>query len=406
MTIFLIGSREMTETPASQDRLLALDVMRGATIMGMILVNNPGSWAKMYPPLQHAAWHGWTPTDLIFPFFMFMVGVAMSYSFRKYAVNGNVSATALRKVFQRSAILILLGLLLNGSGQILGLLFGSGAGLSFETLRLPGVLQRIGLGYLGASLIVLYCKPKQQVAIGAVLLFGYAAMLLLLPRGVNPAERLAPEGNVVRVVDLAVLGANHVYTKATTEPTDPEGLLSTLPSIVTVLMGFAVGRFLQRDVATRRKALALLAAGAILAAVGQLWHFVDPAFAGMPINKKLWTSSFVLLTGGLGTIALVACLYVFDMREARSKTLQRVATAFQMVGVNAIFVFVASGIGARLFSMVPLGDSNLKDRYYQTFFIGPLGNNELASLAFSLSVVAFWWLVLWGMWRMRWSIRV
>lgn len=395
----------MAIAASSSDRLLSLDVMRGATIMGMILVNNPGSWSHLYWPLAHAPWHGWTPTDLIFPFFVFMVGVSMAYSFRKFTAEQS-KGPALRKVFQRTFVLILLGLILNSSGQWLGLIAGERSDISFATIRLPGVLQRIALAYLGAALIVMYCAPKVRWIVGLTLLLGYAALLLLLPRGETVTDRLSPGGNVVRVVDLAILGSNHMYTQAQSEKTDPEGLLSTLPAIVTALLGYAVGRHLQRDLPMTRKLLGLLVAGIALAAAGQVWHYIDPAHGGMPINKKLWTSSFVLLTGGLGTISLVVCLWLFDVAGVNSTSLKRIATAFQMVGVNAIFVFVASGIGARVFSMVPWGDTNLKDAYYQSFFVGPLGNNELASLGFALSTVAFWWLILWLMWRKGWSIRV
>jgi predicted acyltransferase len=359
----------------------------------------------LYWPRAHASWHGWTPTDLIFPFFVFMVGVSMAYSFRKFE-SGQAKTPALGKVVQRTVVLILLGLLLNSSGQWLGLIAGERTEISFATIRLPGVLQRIALAYLGASLVVLYCPMKVRWLIGVVLLFGYAAVLLLLPRGETVTNRLSPSGNIVRVVDLAVLGPNHMYTQARDEKTDPEGLLSTLPAIVTALLGFAVGRYLQRDLAQTQKVLTLLALGIMLATIGQLWHSVDPAFGGMPINKKLWTSSFVLLTAGLGTISFVACLWLFDMVGANSQTLKRVATAFQMVGVNAIFVFVASGIGARIFGMIPWGETNLRSAYYQALFVGPLGDGKLASLGFAVSMVAFWWFVLWLMWRKGWSIRV
>lgn len=395
----------MPGTHNTSTRLLSLDVMRGATIMGMILVNNPGSWGHLYWPLAHASWHGWTPTDLIFPFFVFMVGVSMAYSFRKFE-SGQTKTSALRKVIQRTVVLILLGLLLNSSGQWLGLIAGERTDISFATIRLPGVLQRIALAYLGASLVVLYCPVKVRWLIGFVLLFGYAALLLLLPRGETVTDRLSPSGNIVRVVDLAVLGPNHMYTQARAEKTDPEGLLSTLPAIVTALLGFAVGRYLQRDRPPLRKVLTLLAVGIGLATAGQVWHYVDPSFGGMPINKKLWTSSFVLLTAGLGTISLVACLWLFDMVGANSPVLNRIATAFQMVGVNAIFVFVASGIGARIFGMIPWGETNLRNAYYQALFVGPLGDGKLASLGFAVSMVAFWWFVLWLMWRRGWSIRV
>jgi predicted acyltransferase len=385
-------------------RLLALDVMRGATILGMILVNNPGDWGKLYAPLAHAPWHGWTPTDLVFPFFLFMVGVAMAYSFRKFDAAGRV--TAVRKVIQRTVVLILLGLVLNSSGRWLGLLFGEWYGFNLDTLRLPGVLQRIALAYFGASMIVLFCGPKMRIAWGAVLLIGYAEMLLMLPLSTPFEKRLTEAGNIVRVVDLAILGPNHMYTQAQSELTDPEGLLSTLPSIVTALLGFAVGKFLQTSRPANQKIMTLIAVGAAVAVLGQVWGWLDPAYGGMPINKKLWTSSFVLLTAGLGTVALAVCLWLFDVLGEASPGLRRVGTAFQVVGVNAIFAFVASGIGARLFSMIPWGDSNLRDMYYQTVFVGPLGDTKLASLGFALSVVAFWWVVLWAMWRRGWILKV
>jgi predicted acyltransferase len=385
-------------------RLLALDAMRGATILGMILVNNPGDWGKLYAPLAHAPWHGWTPTDLVFPFFLFMVGVAMAYSFRKFDAAGR--GTAVRKVVQRTVVLILLGLALNSSGRWLGLLFGEWYGFNLDTLRLPGVLQRIALAYFGASMIVLFCGPKMRIAWGAVLLIGYAEMLLMLPLSTPFEKRLTEAGNIVRVVDLAILGPGHMYTQAQSELTDPEGLLSTLPSIVTALLGFAVGKFLQTSRSSNQKILALIAVGTAVALLGQLWGWLDPAYGGMPINKKLWTSSFVLLTAGLGSVALAVCLWLFDVLGETSPGLRRVGTAFQVVGVNAIFAFVASGIGARLFSMIPWGDSNLRDAYYQTVFIGPLGDTKLASLGFALSFVAFWWVVLWAMWRRSWVWKV
>lgn len=387
-------------------RLLALDVMRGATILAMILVNNPGDWGKLYAPLAHAPWHGWTPTDLVFPFFLFMVGVAMAYSFRKFEDSSAGRGPAVRKVIQRTIVLILLGLVLNSSGRWLGLLFGEWNGLGLDTLRLPGVLQRIALAYLGASLIVLFCGTKLRITLGVVLLVGYAAMLLLLPRSTPFDERLLPGGNIVRVVDLAILGPDHMYTQAKDELTDPEGLLSTLPSIVTALLGFAVGKFLQTSRPSNQKILALIAVGTAVALLGQLWGWLDPAYGGMPINKKLWTSSFVLLTAGMGSVALAVCLWLFDVLGETSPGLRRVGTAFQVVGVNAIIAFVASGIGARLFTMVPWGDSNLRDAYYQTVLVGPLGDTKLASLGFALSVVAFWWVVLWLMWRRGWIWKV
>lgn len=390
------------------NRLLSLDVMRGATILAMILVNNPGSWSSesLYAPLMHAEWHGWTPTDLVFPFFLFMVGVSMAYSFGKYERGQSVDRAVWLRIARRVAALILLGLLLNASGRVFGFLLGTGDGWALETLRWPGVLQRIGLAYLGAAIVVLHLKPRVQAATGLCLLVGYASLLLLTPAATPFGERLTAEGNIVRVVDLAVIGSNHMYTRATSEPTDPEGLLSTLPSVATVLLGYAVGRVLRSGKLTAGLTLKLLAAGLAIAALGQAWGNLDPATGGMPINKKLWTSSFVLLTGGLATVCLAACLLMFDLTGARSPLLRRVATAFQMVGVNAIFVFVASGLLARLLTMTHVGGATTKTLLYQNLFASPLGDPKIASLAFALTTVAFWWLVAWGLWRMKWSLRV
>lgn len=389
-------------------RLLALDAMRGATILGMILVNNPGSWAAdhLYGPLQHAAWHGWTPTDLVFPFFLFMVGVSMAYSFGRYERGETVDRSVWLRISRRVVVLVLLGLLLNASGRIFGVLLGSRDAWDLDTLRWPGVLQRIGLAYLGGSLIVLLCKPRIRLAVGAMLLIGYAAMLLLVPQTVSVDERLGPDENVVRMFDLATIGADHMYTRATSEPTDPEGLLSTLPSIVSVLLGYTVGRRLRGAEITAGSALRLLAAGVAVAAVGQAWGLLDPQVGGMPINKKIWTSSFVLLTAGLGTVCLSVCLLLFDLAGRRSAPLRQVAVAFQMVGVNAILVFVGSGLLARLLSMTHVGDLSTKEWLYRTAFLGPIGDPKLSSLAFALTTVVFWWLAAWGLWRMKWSLRV
>ncbi|TWT87250.1 hypothetical protein Mal64_27880 [Pseudobythopirellula maris] len=397
---------EAAKTAPKAPRLLSLDVMRGATILAMILVNNPGTWSAMYWPLGHATWHGWTPTDLIFPFFLYMVGVAMAYSLRKYEHGAKVDAAVWLRVGRRVAALLALGMLLNSSGRIFGHLLGGADSWNLDTLRWPGVLQRIALAYLGAAAVVLLWKAKLRFATAAALVVGYAALLLLTPTETPFEERLTPEGNIVRAVDLAVIGANHMYTRATSEPTDPEGLLSTLPSIATVLIGFMVGRYLQRRSLCMGVALRLLAAGLALAAVGQAWHTLDPALGGMPINKKLWTSSFVLLTGGLGTACLALCLVVFDLVGAKSSVVRSTATAFQMVGVNAILVFVGSGLVARLLSMTHVGEATTKGWLYQTLFAGPIGDPKLSSLCFALATVAFWWLIAWGLWRMKWTLRV
>ncbi|TWT99850.1 hypothetical protein Pla108_07930 [Botrimarina colliarenosi] len=408
----------MTEEPtpaasAKPDRLLSLDVMRGVTILAMILVNNPGDWGALYWPLGHAKWHGWTPTDLIFPFFLFMVGVAMAYSFAKYTDGaGQATRAVWLRIIRRTVVLILLGLALNGSGRILGVPFGLQEGWNLETLRWPGVLQRIALGYFGASVVVLTLGQRGRWIAAIALLVGYTVLLKTLPTDVAFAQRLEPESNVVLRVDEATIGRQHMWSGAVT---DPEGLLSTLPAIVTPLIGFAVGRRLKTRPLTAAGAGKLLVAGLAIAALGQGWHELwrsDAApLLGMPINKAMWTPSFVLLAGGLGMAMLAGCLFVFDLAGKNSPAVRRVATAFQMVGVNAIFVFVASGFVARAMSLFKIGDQTVKGWVYQNLIVSPLGaiglgDPRLASLAFAVAFVACWWLVLWGMWRRGWSIRV
>ncbi len=411
----------MPETPNADapkpDRLLSLDVMRGATILAMILVNNPGDWGTLYAPLAHADWHGWTPTDLIFPFFLFMVGVAMAYSFAKYTKAGHTNGdgkptrAVWLRIFRRVGLLILLGLALNASGRLIGVPLGYQAAWEWETLRWPHVLPRIGLAYLGASLLVLRLDWRGQLAAAFAVMLLYTIALTSLPINASPAERFGERDNLVREIDVAVLGKQHMWTQSTSRPTDPEGLLSTLPSIVTALIGYWTGRSLRGTNATATNLGKLLGIGLAIAAIGQAWGFLPIPNWGMPINKALWTPSFVLLSGGLAMVALACCLFVFDIAGKHSPAIQRIAAAFQMVGVNAIFVFVASGFVARAIGIVKIGDLSVKDWLYQNLFVGPLGaiglsDPRLASVVYAMAFVGCWWLILWFMWLRNWSIRV
>jgi predicted acyltransferase len=387
-------------------RLLSLDAFRGLTILGMILVNNPGSWSDMYWPLGHARWHGWTPTDLIFPFFLFIVGTSLSYSLRKYRGGVNTIETnpplapplkggVYWRIVRRTVVLFALGLLLNSTGMLMRYAFGQSETISFETLRYLGVLQRIALVYLIASLVVLHVGVRSQAVLATVLLLGYWALFAWLPNPENYAANLSPEHNVVQLVDRAVIGEAHMYTQARTEKTEPEGLLSTLPATVTALFGYWTGLFVQRRGADARTVGILIACGAVCVLVGLGW---DRAF---PINKKLWTGSFVLVTGGWAMILLAACLWMFDVRGWR-----RLARPFAIVGVNAIFVFVASGVMANLLNIVRIDGEPAKQWIYDMGFTSWIEGPKLASLAFALATVAFWWIILWAMARRGWSIRV
>jgi predicted acyltransferase len=385
----------VTTTSRNGQRLLSLDVFRGLTILGMILVNNPGDWGSIYWPLEHATWFGWTPTDLVFPFFLFIVGSSLAYSLRKYVLGTEIDSAVYWRIVRRTVVLILLGWGMGMSYRLLSYLFGDATSISFSNLRYPGVLVRIALVYFAASLVVLQLGVRAQAALAMVLLLGYWALFGWLPSPQDYSVNLTPEGNVVRAVDRAVLGENHMYTRATTEKTDPEGLLSTLPAIVTTLLGYWTGLLIQRNGANGRTVALLVGIGLTCFAVGWGWGF------WFPISKKLWTSSFVLLTGGLAMVVLAFCLEVFDVWGQR-----RLACPFEIVGINAIFVFVASGLEAQLFGIVKFGGITVHAWLYSHLFTSWIADPKLASLGFALTIVGVWWLILWGMSRRGWSVRV
>lgn len=383
-----------TQSSASS-RLLSLDVFRGLTILAMILVNNPGKWGDQYWPLGHAPWHGWTPTDLIFPFFLFIVGTSLAYSLRKYRAGTQIDPAVYWRIGRRTIVLLLLGWM---PGLLLrSISYASGSSDTFDlgTLRLPGVLVRIALVYFLTSLIVLHIRARGQAVLAVVLLLGYWALLGWLPDPHNYRANLTPEGNLVRVVDRAVIGASHMHTQGKDEKTDPEGLLSTLPAIVTALLGYWSGLAIQRGGCNWQTVVLLAGCGIVCAAVGLGWNTV------FPINKKIWTSSYVLLSGGLAMIMLAGCLLKFDVWGWR-----RLARPWEIVGINAIFVFVASGLTALVFIRTHIGNRTTHGWLYHTLFTSWISDPKLASLGFALATVAFWWLVLWAMSRLGWSIRV
>jgi predicted acyltransferase len=373
--------------------LLSLDAFRGLTIVGMILVNNPGSWNHLYWPLGHAKWHGWTPTDLVFPFFLFIVGTSLAYSLRKYRDGAQVKPSVYWRIVRRTVVLILLGWLPGLLLRTISYFNGSADSFDLETLRLPGVLVRIAIVYFFASLIVLHVPVRGQIVLGIVLLLGYWGLLAWLPNPHDYAANLSREGNVVGAIDRAVIGQNHMYSGD--RMTDPEGLLSTLPAIVTSLLGYWTGLVIQRRGLNNETVLLLLGCGAICVQLGLLWNLA------FPINKKLWTSSYVLLSAGLALQLLAGCILMFDVRGWR-----RLARPFEIVGINAIFVFVASGLVAMGLGRWQIGSQSAHDWLYTTLFTSWIADPKLASLAFALATVAFWWLVLWIMSRRGWSIRV
>lgn len=370
-------------------RLISLDVFRGIAIAAMILVNNPGSWNSMYPVLQHAKWHGLTPTDLVFPSFLFIVGVAIAFSLSKYVKENRppekpVPPSLYVRILRRCLLLFLLGLLMNGFPNY-----------DLETIRIMGVLQRISVAYGLAAIAVLHLSRRWLWGISILILLGYWAAMTLIPVPGYGAGDLSPEGNFAAFLDRIILGADHLWRGG---PYDPEGLFSTLPATITVLAGYFTGDWLKTQPRKPRTALNLLIFGLISLVVGYLWN---PLF---PINKALWTSSYVVVTAGWSLLLLAACYWAIEIKNWRWW-----GKPFEMMGMNPIFLFVASGFVARFLIYIPVGEGpdapNLKTLIYETWFVslaGPLNG----SLLFAVATVVFWWAIAFIMYRRGWFLKV
>jgi predicted acyltransferase len=387
----------------SGQRLLALDVFRGATVAGMILVNNPGSWGAIYAPLRHAAWHGWTPTDLVFPFFLFIVGVALVLSTDKRLAAGVSRSALVPHVLRRAAVLVGLGLFLNAYPKLLPqALLGLGEQSISDVLahmRWPGVLQRIGVCYGITGLLYLFVPKRALLPLGALLLLGHAAVLAWVPAPGSVTVDLESRGDHLSGwLDRVVLGEGHLWVSA--KVYDPEGILSTASAVVTCLLGVAVGHMLRREgAALADRVLGIAVAGIALAAAGHFWGF------GLPINKPLWTGSYSLLTAGLAAQFLALSLYVCDIRGHR-----RVVEPFRVFGVNPITVFVGSAVVAKTLSWIRFADgagreTTLRTWIYENLFLS-WADGHHASLAYALAWVTGWFLVLRAMDRRGIHVRV
>jgi predicted acyltransferase len=401
--------------PVTRERLVALDVFRGATIAGMLLVNNPGSWGAIYPPLAHAAWHGWTPTDLIFPFFLFIVGVTTHLSLSSRRERGDSDAALLRQVVKRGALIYLFGLLLNAFpffDPVPGRAWASAFerfGISsvshapiLDTIRLLGVLQRIGIVYVCTGLIWLYTSVRTQKWIVAALLLGYWALMTLVPvpgeNAIGAALLDEPGRNLAAWLDRVVLG-EHIYRGTRTY--DPEGILSTLPAIGTAMLGVFAATWIRCDRPLTERISTLFAGGAIAMVLGLMWHWA------FPINKQLWTSSYVVFTGGMAAVTLATCLWLIDLRGSRWWT-----KPFVIYGVNPMIAFVGSGMMARLiYSLwkIPVGGGeyvSVQSWIYRNLYLSWIGIPKLASLAFAVTFVLFWLGVLTVLYRRRVFFKV
>ncbi len=355
---------------ALSGRLLSLDVFRGLTIAAMVLVNNPGTWNAVYAPLKHAEWHGWTPTDLIFPFFIFIVGVAIPLAFQRRVEQGGTQRDLYLKILRRSLLIFFISLIvLHGFPYTLD---------KFAHIRIPGVLQRIAVCYFCAALIFLKFRVRGQAVMAAALLLLYWLVMKTIPAPGYAAGDLSMEGSLASWLDRTLL-PGHIYRPLY----DPEGLLSTIPAIATCLAGVLTGRWLHMKREPLDKAAGMFAVGALCIIAGYLW---DLAF---PINKALWTSSYVIFTAGLALELLALCYWAIDI-----KGYKKWAKPFVIFGVNALALYVLSGLLARVLGIIPMmkidgTPGDLKTFLYEHLFATWLAPVN-ASLAFALSYVLLW----------------
>ena len=387
-------------------RFRSLDIFRGAAVALMILVNNPGSWDHLYAPLAHAAWHGVTPTDLVFPFFLFAVGNALALTMPALRDD---PAAFWRRVARRTALIFAIGLLLNASPFVRWNAAGELVLRDWETLRVMGVLQRIALAYGAAAAIVWLCGRGTRAApvlwATAVLLLGYWAACVAFGA---PGDPYSLSGWFGTAVDRALLGENHLY-RGEGRPFDPEGLASTAPAVAQVLLGWWVGQaIVERRLDAELVARLFLRATALLV-LAWLWQLQ------MPLNKKIWTSSYVLLTTGLATMALAACIEFVDIRR-RPAELWGWARFFEAFGGNPLFIFVLSVLVPRFLAVLRWPDGVNADGVprwtsplpwtYELLFAGIGGDPRLGSLLFALANLAVYGAIAWWLDRRRIHIRV
>lgn len=357
-------------------RFTALDVFRGMTICLMIIVNTPGG-QPTFSPLEHAQWNGFTPTDLVFPSFMFAVGNAMSFVMNKW--NNMTTGQVLGKIFKRTIIIFLLGYLMywfpffthDANGHLV---------LSpMANTRIFGVLQRIALAYCAASLMIYFWGARTATIISVLILVLYWPILYFFGDMPDP---LGLQTNAVRKLDLWLMGPNHLYhgehVNGEPYPFDPEGLLSTFPSIANVVAGYLVGRYVQKKGNTFEGLAKILMAGVACYLIAYWWNL------GFPINKKLWTSSFVIHTIGLDCMILACIIYIIDFRHKSAGTY-----FFQVFGRNPLFIYLLSELMVIILFTIPIGDISLFQWLYQTIFepIGPY----IGSLLFAIAYMLFCW---------------
>lgn len=383
------------EHQAPKGRLLALDILRGITIAGMILVNNPGSWGHIYAPLEHASWNGLTPTDLVFPFFMFIMGVSTYMSLRKY--NFEWSGPTVRKIVKRTIVIWLIGLGIAWFGLFLRGILNEAtlweAIWNFDRIRILGVMPRLAICYGVGSILAISLKPKAIPWTIAIILAAYA-IVLLFGHGFEFSER-----NVISVVDHKVLGANHMYADTIDGirlKFDPEGLLSTLPSIAHMLIGFMCGMLITGTKDNERRINGLFIVGTILTFAGFLLDF------GLPINKKVWSPSFVLTTCGLASSFLGLLIWIIDIKGYR-----KWSRFFEAFGINPLFMYCLGAVLSIIIGSVKIGDTSIKGHIYQDALMPLCGDDAtLASLIFALLFVGVNWCVGYVLYKKKIYIKI
>ena len=363
-------------------RLISLDIFRGLTVAFMIIVNTPGSWEYVYPPLRHSEWNGCTPTDLVFPFFLFIVGVSTYYSLKKY--GNELNSNSIFRIFRRMVTIFAVGLFLT-----LFPFFGK----DFATLRIMGVLQRIALAYGIGALVCLAVRREYLWIVVAVLLLLYWGFLAFL--GGSDPYSLAD--NFALKVDLSILGKNHMY-KGFGIPFEPEGLLSTIPSICTVIIGYFTGGIIGKGSANSKTVGKLILFGAAAAGLGYLWSFL------FPINKPLWTSSYVLYTAGIAMIVLALIYFISDVLKLR-----KWGTFFLIFGTNALFSYFIASIWTRILLLIQIPSGAGKSNLYTWIFdkiCAPVAGNLNGSLMFAIIQVLIVWSVSLILFRKKIMIRL
>lgn len=388
-----------------KERYYSLDVFRGATVALMILVNNPGSWGHIYGPLKHAPWHGCTPTDLVFPFFLFAVGNAMAFVIPRLQQAG--PAVFWRKVIKRFLLIFGIGLFLNWSPFIKWqdgeLVFKHWVDPNNPEsgIRILGVLQRIAIAYFFASIIAFFAKPRVAFYICTLLLLVYWAILY----SANPTDPYSMEGFVGTGMDRVLLGIAHIY-KGEGVPFDPEGLLSTLPAIVQVVFGYFAGQYIQQKGKNYEMLANLLVAGVIMALAALIWGTT------FPINKKIWTSSYVLYTTGLGLLTIGVMIYLIEFKEVRGWW----SSFFDAFGKNPLFIFVLSGFLPRVVGLFRWQEGvgeNGEPQYTSAFswfyehICAPISSDPRnGSLLYAVLMITFYWLLAWWLDKKKIYIKV